>query len=303
MAARKGFNAGLLCLLAVIVVASPAVAQIEEQISAYTGANAEGYLEPLALAIGANLNSALYHSAYIPESGLHIFLETPIMGVIFDDEDATFSAVTEGWYSPETTVEAPTVIGSGEAVVIENLQDSSAFAFPGGFDLNSFALAVPQVRIGSFKGTEALIRYIALDVGDIEVGNVSLYGFGLRHSISQYMGPTAPVDLAAGFMYQKFELGEDLIDATAFTFGVQASKRFPSGFAVLEPYAGLSYDMFQMDVKYEGEDAEPIELSFDSESTAHLTLGLHASAAFLSLYGEYNLANQSGFAFGMGFGF
>ena len=29
---------------------------------------------------------------------------------------------------------------------------------------------------------------------DVEVGNVSLYGFGLRHSISQYMGPTAPVE-------------------------------------------------------------------------------------------------------------
>jgi uncharacterized protein with beta-barrel porin domain len=110
------------------------------------------------------------------------------------------------------------------------------------------------------------------------------------------------VDIAAGFMYQKFELGDDLIDATAFTFGVQASKRFPLGFVAIEPYAGLSYDYFQMDVTYEDGDDEVIDLSFDSHGTAHLTTGLHAQAAFFSLYGEYNLADQSGFAFGISLG-
>ena len=306
MVARNRYLVALGCAVLVLLAAVPVSAQIEDQLSAYSGANAEGYLEPLALAIGANLNSGLFHSAYIPIEGFHISLETPIMGVIFNDEDRTFTASTESGFEPldpdDSTVEASTVIGDGLAVIVDGVA-GTAFAFPGGFGLNSFALAVPQLRVGSVKGTEALVRYIAIDTGEVEVGQISLWGLGVRHNISQYMGPAAPVDIAAGFMYQKFELGDALIDATAFTFGAQVSKRFPSGFAVIEPYAGLSYDFFQMDVAYTAEDEEPVELSFDSRSTVHMTVGLHAQAAVVSFYGEYSLAAQSGFAFGMSFGF
>ena len=41
----RQFSAGL-CIL-VLLTASPAAAQIEEQLSAYTGPNAVGYLQPL----------------------------------------------------------------------------------------------------------------------------------------------------------------------------------------------------------------------------------------------------------------
>lgn len=306
MVARTRSLAVVGCALLLVFVAVPVSAQIEDQISAYTGANAEGYLEPLALAMGANLNSGLFHSAHVPLAGLHIALETPIMAVIFDDEAGTFMASVESGFQPldpgDETVEAPTVVGPGEAVIVDGVA-GTAFAFPGGFDLNAFALAVPQLRVGSFMGTEALVRYIAIDTGEVEVGDLSLWGIGARHNVSQYLGPVAPVDVAVGLMYQKFELGEDLIDATAFTFGAQVSKRLPTGFAVIEPYAGLSYDYFQMDVSYEDGDDELVELSFDSHGTAHLTAGLHAQTAFFSLYGEYNIAEQSGFAFGMSLGF
>ena len=307
MVARTRSLAALGCAVLVLLAAVPVSAQIGDQISAYSGANAEGYLEPLALAIGANLNSGLFHSAHIPLEGLHVSLEIPVMGVIFNDEDRTFTASVEGGFQPldpaDSQVEVSTVIGPGEAVIVDGVAET-AFAFPGGFSLNSFVLAVPQLRVGSVRGTEALVRYIALDTaGEVEIGQVSLWGLGVRHNISQYMGPAAPVDIAVGFMYQRFELGDKLIDATAFTFGAQVSKQFPSGFAVFEPYAGLSYDSFQMDVAYTGKDDEPVELSFDSHSTAHMTVGLHAQAVYVSFYGEYSLAEQSGFAFGMSFGF
>ncbi len=301
MVARTGSLAVLGCVALVLLASVPASAQIEDAISAYTGDNAEGYLEPLAQAIGANLNSGLFHSARIPEGGLHVSLELGLMAVLFSDDDATFMATTEMGFSPETTVEAPTVVGSGNVVIVDG-DGGTAFAFPGGFDLASFALAAPQIRIGSYKGTEALIRYMVFDTGDVEIGDVDLQGYGLRHSISQYF-PGLPVDIAAGIMYQRFKLGGDLIDATSFSFGAQASMRIPLLFAAIEPYAGLSLDTFQMDVAYEDGDANSMLLEFDSSSTAHLTLGLHARVTVVSLYGEYNVASQSGFAFGMAFGF
>jgi hypothetical protein len=175
-----------------------------------------------------------------------------------------------------------------------------------GFDINSFAIATPQIRIGGFKGTEFIIRYIALDVGDVELGNMSLLGLGARHSISQYFDPEFPVDIAAGFMWQNFKLGEELIDAQAMTFGVQGSKRFPAGFAIIEPYVGVGYDMASMDVTYdfEGDDgAEPISLEMESDAAMRFTLGLHLQAAVVDLNAEYNIAGQNGFALGLGFAF
>jgi hypothetical protein len=303
MVGRFRSLAGLWCALVLLAAAATAGAQLDEQLSAYTGDNAEGYLEPLALAIGANLNSGVFHSAYVPEGGFHLSLETPVTAVLFSDDDATFMAVPEEGFMPTGGVsefEVPTIVGDGAAYHADGASGTTA-AFPGGLDLSSFALAMPQVRIGSIKGTEALIRYISIDAGDSEVGSASLIGFGLRHSVSQYM-TDPPMDLATGFMYHNFQLGDDLIDATALTVGVQAGKRLGGGWFNFEPYAGLSYDFFQMDVSYDTADEEVIDLSFDSKSSAHLTLGLNARLSAVSLYGEYNIANQSGFAFGLGIG-
>ncbi|MCK4680117.1 autotransporter domain-containing protein [bacterium] len=301
MVARTRSLAALGCVTLVLLVSVPVSAQIGDAISAYTGANAEGYLEPLAQAIGANLNSALFHSAHVPEGGLHISIELGLMAVLFSEDDETFMATTEMGFSPETTVEASTVVGPIDAIIVPG-DGGTTFAFPGGFDLASFALAAPQIRIGSFKGTEAVIRYLVYDTGDIEIGDVDVQGYGLRHSISQYI-PGLPVDIAAGFMYQSFKLDEGLIDATSFSFGAQASMKLPLVFVAIEPYAGLSLDTFKMDANYDDDDGDPVSVKFDSRSTAHLTLGLHARVTVVSFYGEYNIAEQNGFAFGLSVGF
>ena len=301
MVVRTRSLAALGCVVLVLLASIPASAQIGDAISAYTGANAEGYLEPLAQAIGSDLNSALFHSAHIPEGGLHVSLELGLMAVLFSDDDGTFMATTEGGFSPETTVEASTVVGPIGVIIVPG-DGGTTFAFPGGFDLASFALAAPQIRIGSFKGTEALFRYLVYDTGDIEIGDVDVQGYGLRHSISQYF-PGLPVDIAAGIMYQRFKLDEDLIDATSFSFGAQASMKLPLVFVAIEPYAGLSLDTFKMDANYDDDDGDPVSVKFDSRSTAHLTLGLHARVTVVSLYGEYNIAEQNSFAFGLAVGF
>ncbi|MBM3307929.1 MAG: hypothetical protein FJY74_06360 [Candidatus Eisenbacteria bacterium] len=292
---------GLASLLA--AAGSPAEAQIEDQLSAYTGVNAEGYLQPLVDAIGTDLNGGLFHSARVPVDGFHLSLEIPVVAVLFADDDAFFEAQTEDGFSPETAADAPTIVGPGEAVVVTG-DHGTSFAFPGGFDLNSFALAVPQLRIGSIRGTEALVRYIAINTGDVEIGNVSLIGFGLRHNINQYFGPEFPVDVAGGFFWQSFTIGEDLLKSKATSFGVQASRRFGT-VAAVEPYMGLSLDTFGMDVAYESEasgELEDISFSFDTKASARLTLGVSLSLSILNANAEYTIAGQNGFAFGVSFG-
>jgi hypothetical protein len=293
--------------LAFALAAHPASAQLNDQLGAYTGANAEGYLEPLTSAFGAALNDAFFYSADIPRSGLRVSLEFPVMGVLFGDDDRTFNAVTEGGFSPQQTVEAPTIVGSGDATKVTGA-GGTVYAFPGGFDLNSFGLVVPQLRVGGVMGTEAVVRWVAFDPDtDAELGDVSLYGFGLRHSISQYL-TAFPLELAAGFMWQSFSVGEndsgdDLISSDAFSFGVQASKPVPAGFFTLEPFAGLSLDTFSMSVQYESDVTDDtIDLDFDTDTTVHLTIGAGLSLPVAHVHGAWNFASQSSFNFGIALG-
>jgi hypothetical protein len=293
---------GVALLVLLACTAPPLAAQIEDQISAYTGRNAEGYLEPFARAFGADLNAGIFRSASIPKLGVNVRVELLVMGVIFSDEDKTFDGVTERGFSPQQTYpSAPTVVGPTKAVFVYG-DNGTAFAFPGGFDLHSFALAVPQLRIGSVFGTEAIFRYFALKAGDTDIGDIGLFGFGLHHSISQYFGAALPLDLAAGFFWQRFTLGHDLISSNAFSFGVQASKRF-ARFVI--PYSGLSYDTFAMDVSYRNKSfglERPIEIDFERTDTLRLTIGLLVSLPGLNAFGEYGIAEHSSFSFGLGFG-
>ncbi len=296
----------LVCAVAVLLIAASAGAQIEDQVSEYAETNGEGYLQPLADAIGADLNGGLWHSAHIPEEGFYVSVEFLLLNVYFDDEQRTFTfALPEG--ETDDSLEVPTVVGDTEGGTID-VDGGLDQAYVPGFDINSFAVAVPQLRIGAVKGTEAIIRFVPpLETGDVELGDLSLFGIGGRHSISQYMAADFPVDLAAGFFWQNLQVGDELIDGQAMTFGLQGSMGFAAGFAIIEPYACVAYDTYSQDVLYVfdegGPDEETIDLSMESDATVRFTLGLHVRAAFLDLNAEYNFAAMNGFALGFGFAF
>jgi hypothetical protein len=311
---KKGF----VSLVLLLCLAPPISAQIEDQLSAYTGANATGYLQPFSSAFGADLNTGIFRAASIPKMHPKIRLEFQVMSVIFGDDDKTFRAVTERGFSPKTYANAPTVVGSGKALIVEG-DGGTAFAFPGGFDLHSFALAAPQLRAGGVFGTEVIFRYFALDVGgskdsedsedsgNSSLGKISLFGIGLKHNMSQYLPPGIPVDLSAGFFWQSFSMGENkqgdkLISSHAFSIGVQASKKVAM---FLEPYTGVSYDTNSMNVSYESEatgSTTSIDIDFEKESSLHLTLGLALELPVVKGFAEYNIAGMNSFAFGLGFG-
>ena len=300
-------------LALLVCVATPLSAQIESQLSAYTGANATGYLQPLANAFGADLNCGIFRSASIPHLRPSLRLEVQVMSVFFGDDDKTFMAVTEHGFSPEQRVSAPTVVGSEKAVLVDG-DGGTSYAFPGGFDLHSFALAAPQLRVGGLYGTEAIFRFFALKVGggdkegDKDLGDINFFGFGLKHDISQYMPSGIPVNLSAGFFWQRLSIGENekgghLMESNAFSIGVQASKKL--GFFFV-PYSGLSYDTHSMAVSYDSESGgvkKTENIDLDKTATLHFTLGLMLNTPGMNIFGEYNIASLSSFSFGVGLGF
>jgi hypothetical protein len=278
------------------LLSAPAGAQFKANLERYTGDNAAGYLQPLITALGINFNRSWYHTAHIPRNDFYLRLGANVMMTFIADDDRTYQATTEGRFSPAQTVAAPTVVGDVKSVSV-NGNAGTTYFFPGGFDLQSVLFAAPQLTIGAIAGTEATFRYIALEIGDAEIGDINLFGAGLRHSVSQYFDQF-PVALAAGVFYQRFKLGEDFIDATARHYGVQASKSF----SVLTLYGGLGYDTASLKVEHEPSATpnERIKLDLDAENGVRATLGLNLKLAIFNLNADYSIGAQSAFCAGFG---
>ena len=280
-------------LLLMVLVPSAALAQVTSNLERYTGPNAKGYLNPLNEGFGAALQAGMYHSAAIPRVGIKISVDLMASLVKFSDADRTFIGTTETGFLPQTQARVPTVVGSTDGVVVSG-DGGAQFIFPGGLDLTSLAVPMPQVTVSGLMGTQVMGRWISYNTKQEDVGRIKVLGLGVRHSISQYI-PLCPVDIAAGVTWQQLQVGTKLIDANALSFGVQASKKF----AVLEPSAGLSFDTFDMSVEYDYKSqgtTVPVHVDFGKNTTTHLFAGLGANLGLFHLYGEVGTAGRTIFA-------
>jgi len=286
-------------VLVCMALAGPANAQVDDRLEAYTGRNATGYMAPLVDGFRSNLNSGLFHSARIP-SGFSISLEFNVAVTLFSEASRTFLATTEGGFEPETTVKAPTVVGDPDAVYVTG-DSALVFAFPGGFDVDHMYLSCPQLRVGSWKGSEVVGRLILYDTGSTEVGRLGVWGVGVRHSVSQYFTQLAPVDVALAAMWQHAELhnddDQDVLDSELATLAVHSGMALGS----MYPYAGLSISWYSMAIRYRFDDidVEPVELDFSSNADLQLTLGVSYRIGFVAAYGEYNVASEHSVAAGL----
>jgi hypothetical protein len=286
-------------LFCVVGIVAPARGQ--NVLEAYTGPNASGYLAPLVDAFRSNLNAGLFHTARVEPNGFHVSLEFTGMTTFFDDQSRSFTAVTQD-FDPVTRVQAPTIIGDTDAVFVSG-NSSQIYAFPGGFDVSNWYLSAPQIRIGNWKGTEAVGRAIFYNTGNEEIGSLGVWGAGVRHSLSQYFAGIAPVDLAIAGMWQHARLhtsqGLDIVDSDLYTLALHTG--IPLG--SLYPYAGLAVDWYRFGVHYELDGVDPIDLAFDANADFQLTLGASYRVGFVAAYGEYNFADQNTLAAGLAFVF
>ena len=293
---RKRFL--LLVSLGLCLILSSLQAQnIEEYLSRYTEGNGQKYMQPLADAFCANLNSGFFWNAKVPEKGFHLTVGFVTTAALISDKQRTFEATTEDPFTPQTTVEVPTVFGDTEMVSVEG-DGGTLYNFPGGFDVSLIPLAVPQLTIGSVKGTEALVRYFQMNISD-ELGDITLMGLGARHSISQYL-TDFPLDLAFGFYYQTFDLA-NIVEASTYIFSFQAG----ISHGVFNLYGGLAYESGTMDISYEwGSEDDPEVISFDirPSNSVRLTIGGALNLWIMKVHLDYSVASQSVVCAGLGFG-
>lgn len=146
---------------------------------------------------------------------------------------------------------APEILGDVTGAIE---QFPERFNLAEGSNLNTIAAGVPQIEVGSYYGTEALIRFIPpVDLGET-IGEFSFYGFGLKHSISQYF-PERYFDLAVQAVWQSTHLenyvgvtqAKLIADANMWNFNIHGSKSFEN---IIDVYTGLSIEMIDIESSY-----------------------------------------------------
>jgi hypothetical protein len=297
---RKSFIVSVLSLLVAIAVIAPATAgDVEDFVSKYTGSNGEGYMQPLADAFGANLNSGLFHDARISKVRIHLYVGVEAMMATVGAAQKTFLAKTEN-FSPEQKVKAPTLFGKNELVTV-NGTGGTVYTFAPGMNVKSLPIGVPQVTIGGIAGTDLTVRWFATSSAK-DLGDIKLMGWGVRHSLSQYMPLLPIVDIAAGFYSQSFKVG-DIVDAKATLISLQASVTK----TVLVLYGGVGIESSKLDVSYEYNEAgaEPVKIDFELEggNKMRITVGAGLNLPGMNVHADYNIGTQSVLSAGFGFRF
>jgi hypothetical protein len=228
-------------------------------------------------------------------------VDVKAMSVFYQNDDDTYRAQTGQGFTPAQEVDASTVVGPEAATIVDG-DNGTQYILPGGFNMTSLSIGVPQLTISGFKGTEATVRWVAFSVGDVEFGDISIFGLGVRHSISQYLDDF-PLDLAAVASYHNTNAAGELLDATTFSIGGQGSIRLLN---FLNAFGSLTYDSSSMTAQYTydgGAGSEAVKVELPTATTLHATLGVGIEVLFfqLNLFGE--MAHRPGASAGIGAAF
>ena len=186
---------------------------------------------------------------------------------------------------------------------VAQLLPNTTFDLPPGLNISSLIAAVPQIEIGSFMGTELLVRFIPQMNWGEAVGEFGFWGLGLKHSISQYFNKSDKTedrlfDLAIQAVYQQTTLNNTYgesesnikADAQIMSFNIHGSKTIltSSGTYLFDVYGGAGYESLNIDAK----------LTSYLPVTLQAELGLRTPRTCLDIEGKWAVVDEARGCFG-----
>lgn len=287
------------------------------------GEYADGYLQPMTDAFGANMHSGLFRNAdvdagFLPLIPIKLYVGINVSGVPTGSLSKTFAPPAEETLSDGTVVtfdgdRVPTVFGdtntpdNATLTVREPGPDGEEFTIaapPGLISTPIAPLVMPQLGIGTAFGTDAQIRYFpksTLSAGRGSYGTVGLFGLALRHDLNQWIPAPLPLKLAVQGSYNQFTLENDfevdgstesqeVVNASGWAFNVHASRSIP--LLPFTVYGGLQYERFTMDYSYTFNPSQAdapigVELSQTAANRTRALAGLSFTFTFFHLNADY----------------
>ncbi|MFO7924007.1 MAG: DUF6588 family protein [Bacteroidales bacterium] len=176
----------------------------------------DAYLSPFTNAFGATLNAGWYNTAR-PHRTLGFDLTLSVNVALIPDDAKSFNISNMGLNGQSDRNITPTIAGAKDlepAMMSYDLggNDLVQYTLPQGTGLGFIPAPTLQLGIGIPLDTEIIGRFIPqVDLGD--VGNLGLWGIGIKHSLKQWIPvvsrlPVVNLSVMAG--YTKFYTRADL---------------------------------------------------------------------------------------------
>ena len=232
----KAFRKSLAISAGLVVLGSSAIAQDDVAVFLKAGVDdanklIEAYMSPFGNAFGTYMNSGWYNTAKAHKPGgfdLTLTVNAVQVPTKFQSYDFTSLGTSKLKYVSGSK-EGPTIFGSNQqggevGVFMPNplygvnpgsSQDTAitSFGLPPGIGVAMLPLPNLQLRVGIYKNTDIMFRYIpslSIPGGTIN-GKIGSWGVGLMHDFKQWIPgfKEAPFDMAIQGAYSKFHFGVD----------------------------------------------------------------------------------------------
>lgn len=285
-------------LFLLVMTSSLCVSQtIDQFLDSYQGENAIPYLQPLADLFTANLNTGIREWSKI-DTSIYIRISMVAMASFPAKSQKTFTGKTDSDFEPEQTTAVPTIIGAVQPVTVPGV-NTTAYVFPGGYNLKALPMAAPQLTIGGIHHTEITGRYFAFQL-EHNLGKVSLFGLGIRHGLNSYL-PSIPFEFSVGYFYNQFK-DSTYINSQVHLGSVYLGK---SG-TWWSTQLMLGYQSSRTQIQYsftQNEEVKHINLTLNNKYSFIAELSAALKIWILNLHGSISYSGPVTAAAGLGFQF
>ena len=278
----------------------------------------ETYVSPLGYSLGSALNNGWYNTAKPHKlGGFDITITANIVMVPTNAKTFNISKSNEGTF---TGGETPTILGNEDgSSVTYHLPDGARvdLEMPKGHNIPIVPLPMLQAGVGLIKGTEIDIRYMPeLKIGS--VGEVGLFGIGLKHDILQWLPivDKIPLDLSiqAGYTNLSTEIvlsdpiyikATSNLDISATTINLILSKKL----LMFTPYFGLGYNSIKTTFNIDGDYGiagveiplnELTKIEFESNNEFRANIGFQFNITVIALQANYTFSKYPTATLGLG---
>lgn len=302
-ARRIAATSGVALALAALATPARGQSRLESVIQQYSATTIQGYVQPLADALVANLSIG-YINSTIPGRKLSISVELIGMTAAIDESMRIYSAATPAGFDPPD-IQTPTIFGgTAQSVNHSSIPGLSYRGSDGLVDAEYFPTAGPQIRVGGLLGTELVLRYASsamvpfLDEEDFP--DLTILGIGVQHSLTQYI-KGLPLELSIGGSFNSLKFG-DIVDLSSTSYGLNAGKSF----GMLGVSGGVQSDGGTMNLTYTSTDPNSsggVDVDLDVKRALRFRAGASLSLGFLRLFGDAAFGDVTSYAAGLRFGF
>lgn len=300
----------------------------------------KAYLKPLPNGIGGSINTGWFNSASTHQTyGFDIQIRGALAFIPSADQSFdlnTLDLQQTRPADPNDTI-SPTAGGvdepGPEVVVEDNGEEVTRFNLPQGSGFEYVPSAMVQATVGLIKKTDIMVRFVPkVNYGDY--GDFQMTGFGVKHSLSQWLPGIFPLNISVMAGYNRVDLSANLnlkpekSDPNTNYDNQKVTTKFDTFTAKLivgkdlsfiSLYAATGYETSTMHLDVTGNYpvevigpggttqtetiTDPFSYTENGSNKFSLTGGLKFKLLFFHVFGEYTLADYPIANAGIGFSF